>query len=433
MTDRWSRGVGTVALMLLLGLAGCGGTPEVSLNEDPEAYRDEVRDLEARLSDDPTDAEALRDLGAIYMRTGRPARAYDRLKKAYARTPRDPKTQFFLGLASEGVGKDDAALRLYKRFDRIPTSSGYRELMEGRYEWMVRKRAEEDIRAMLERESELAADRVSPRVLAVLPLEYQGSDDTYAPLSRGLAEMMTTDLARIDQLRVVERVRLQALLDELKLAQSEYVDPSTAPRVGKLLGAGRLLSGSYVVTSDERLRVDATLAEIDSEIRFPNVDARYGPLDDLFRLQDEIIFHVVDMLGVELTPQQRAAIEDVPTRDLQAFLAYSQGLQQEDQGNFEAAAQQYRRATQIDPSFEAPAQRQSKAQGLSSAGGSRESALTSAARMERANTSSKQVGRRLRNMGVGTVGGPQRRPAEEVGTATESILDPFPAPPRRQN
>lgn len=438
MIDSWRRPggafvrVGVVALLVgCVALStGCSGAPEVSLDADPSEFEDEVRALQARVSENPKDAEALRDLGAIYMRTGRASRGYDRLKKAFARDPNDPKTLYFLGLASEQVGKREAALEVFKRFERVPESSDYRALMEGRYEWLVRKQAESDIKAMLARESELS-DAVSPRVVAVLPLQHQGSQDKYAPLGRGLAEMMISDLTKIDRLRLVERIRLQALLDELKLAQSDYVDPSTAPRVGRLLGAGRLVTGSYIVTSDDRLRVDATLAEIDSEVRFPNVGTRFGPLSDLFELQNELTLRVVDALGVELTPQERESLDDVPTRDLQAFLAYSQGLQDEDRGHFGAAARHYRRAAEIDPSFQAPAVRQRKAQGLNAAGGSAEAALGAALRSGRSRGMHRRVGRRLRNMGVGVVGPIGRRAVEESGTATESLLRIPPPPPRR--
>ena len=74
---------------LVLGLvAACGG-PSVSLNEDPSEYAEQVEELQAYLSDNPDDVEALRTLGTIFMRTNRPARAYDLLKKAYAKEPSD--------------------------------------------------------------------------------------------------------------------------------------------------------------------------------------------------------------------------------------------------------------------------------------------------------------------------------------------------------
>ncbi|MEP0546712.1 MAG: hypothetical protein ABJF88_07265, partial [Rhodothermales bacterium] len=68
-------------------------------------------------------------------------------------------------------------------------------------------------------------------------------------------------------------------------------------------------------------------------------------------------------------------IERVPTRDLQAFLAFSRGLQEEDAGDFAAAAAAFAQAAALDPGFELAATRAGEAAALSSAGGTVSAAL----------------------------------------------------------
>ena len=422
-----------VLILVVSGVVACSG-PSVSLDEDPSKYTEVVSELEARLEDNPDDVETLQRLGTIFMRTNRPARAYDLLKKAFAQDPNDPQTMFFLGLASEGIGKQQAALKLFQRYDEVPQDSQYRTLMEGRYAWLVRQQAQEAARRLVAQEQDLADRDPSPRVVAVLPFEFQGGEDRFQPLGRGLAEMVTTDLTHIRRLKLVERVRLQALLDELELAQSDYVDQSTAPRVGRLLGAGRLVSGSYLVTQDEQLRLDLTLASLVDSGEIPDADAQTGALDQLFQLQKELVYRVVDLLDIELTDRERAAIEPVPTRNLQAFLAYSRGLLEEDRGNFDAASQLYQQAQQLDPTFQAPAQRASQTQGMSAAAGSREKAI-SAGVQTRSQISSQRarsvINRRLQRMtgfdGLG-LGETERNLTEET-TANEELLPEPPSPP----
>ena len=53
---------------------------------------------------------------------------------------------------------------------------------------------------------------------AVMPFTFSGSDTSLKPLERGFAELVATDLSRSPQLTVVERERLQALLDEMRSA-----------------------------------------------------------------------------------------------------------------------------------------------------------------------------------------------------------------------
>ncbi len=424
------------------------------MDQDRSTFEEEEKRLEKRLEDHPEDGKALRDLGSIYLRTSRPSQAYDALKKAYSRRPDDPKVLFYLGLASEKVGRRKAALDLFRKFDEVPEDSKFRSLMEGRYEWLARKQAEREVQQMVAQEKKRPADvkeQVDPNVVAVVPMEYQGGDDQYQALGRGLAEMFTTDLANVGRLKIVERVRLQAILDELELARSKYVEQSTAPRVGQLLGAGRVVGGSYFVTDDEQLRLQVTLANVATGEQIPQLDRQRASIEDMFDLQKEVTFSIIDQLGVELTPQERAAIEEVPTQNIQAFLAYSRGLMEEDRGNYGGAAQYYQQAQQIDPDFEQAKKRNQKAESVKAGGGSQENAVASAGGdqdgggSEQASSESSVdvVEQRLDSMGAGTGststeeeegggdGGDDRDPAQESDTAEEEsdLPDPPSTPP----
>jgi len=421
-------------------LSGCGG-PSVTTDQDPAAFEEEETRLENRLSDNPKDGAALRDLGFIYLQTDRPSQAYDALKKAYAQRPDDPKVLFSLGLASEQVGRREAALKLFGKYGDVPADSRYRTLMEGRYEWLSRQQAERQAQELVAQEQkrpgEVRGD-VSPNTVAVVPIQYQGGDEQYQALGRGLAEMLTTDLANVGRLKVVERVRLQALLDELKLAQSDYVDQSTAPRVGQLLGAGRLVGGSYLV-ADEEVRLQVTLANVATGERMPQLEDQRASIDDLFDLQTKVTFSIIDQLGVELTAQERAAIEEVPTQSIQAFLAYSRGLMEEDRGNYGAAAEHYQQAQSIDPNFEQAQSRGEKSTRVESGGGSQSKALANATEggdgSTDASSSVNLMDQRLQSLGAspGALDGggdPERDPAQEEANADEaSTLDPPPEPP----
>lgn len=92
----------------------------------------------------------------------------------------------------------------------------------------------------------------------------------YAPLSKGMADMLITELSGNAKLRVVERDRLQAIVDELKLAESDRVDRGTAVRIGRLLNARHLLTGGYVVDPKEKqMRLDVRAIDVEtSEIEF---------------------------------------------------------------------------------------------------------------------------------------------------------------------
>ena len=64
-------------------------------------------------------------------------------------------------------------------------------------------------------------------------------------------EDITTALVNSGQFNVVERLKLKSVLDELKLTQLGLTDPAGAKKVGKLLGADVILTGTLAATGDE--------------------------------------------------------------------------------------------------------------------------------------------------------------------------------------
>src|SRR5690242_1716236 len=84
-------------------------------------------------------------------------------------------------------------------------------------------------------EQSIRPDTFSARSLGIAPFAVGAADTALAPLAYGLADLLMTDLARSAQLRVVDRLRLDALLREVQLVEAGRVDLATAPRVGRLV------------------------------------------------------------------------------------------------------------------------------------------------------------------------------------------------------
>lgn len=70
-------------------------------------------------------------------------------------------------------------------------------------------------------------------------------------LKRSLSENLTAALLQITGLPVVERQRLKDLLAEQKLAAGDVADEDARLRLGKIVGASRMVFGGYFVLGDE--------------------------------------------------------------------------------------------------------------------------------------------------------------------------------------
>ena len=72
-------------------------------------------------------------------------------------------------------------------------------------------------------------------------------------------------------------------------------------------------------------------------------------------------------MGVQLAPAEQDAINQRPTQNIQAFLAYSRGLVAQDRGDYGAAQAEFNDAANLDPNFRAASQSAASAGELSSA------------------------------------------------------------------
>src|SRR5437879_4167326 len=170
------------------------------------------------------------------------ARAAQRLEADNVRGP------LVVGGCQEQAGRYDEAIATYQEFAaQHPRAQGV-AVLSARAKLALRTSAERTARQALARETELAQQPPQAATVAVLPVLVAG-DSTYRPLSRGLAELITTDLAYIRTLKLLERLQIGVLLDELKLGTSERADPATAARVGRLLRAERMVQGSVTIPS----------------------------------------------------------------------------------------------------------------------------------------------------------------------------------------
>jgi TolB-like protein len=69
-------------------------------------------------------------------------------------------------------------------------------------------------------------------------------------VAKYIQEDITTTLVNSGQFNVVERLKLESVLEELKLSQTGLIDPNSAKQVGKLLGADIILTGTLAATGE---------------------------------------------------------------------------------------------------------------------------------------------------------------------------------------
>jgi hypothetical protein len=171
---------------------------------------------------------------------------------------------------------------------------------------------------------------------------------------------MLSDLAMVRSVHLLERIQIGALLDEMKLGASGRADPTTAARVGRLLRAERMVQGVAVITVNGPVRMSATVVRGDGTVRSGAQVS--GTFKQLLDLEKQLVFGLTTQLGIQLTEAERQRILRQGPKNLAAFLAYSQGLEALDRGDYRAAATAFSAAVRADPSFQQAHEQQQAAE-----------------------------------------------------------------------
>ncbi len=333
--------LGAAFSVVLVGVGCAGGVaPEVSPSEIPA--------LEARLEETPNDGDLVLRYSAALYSAGQCDSATAVARGGIALAPSKALGPLVVGQCLEAGDDYDGAVQVYESYLASYPEERGSGAVRARESLARHERALATARQALARESELAQVDAEPTTVAVLPVTIVG-DEQYQPLSRGLAEILTTDLALLERFRMVERLQVGALLEEMELARTDRVDDGTAARVGRMLRAGRMVQGMATIPPDGATRLEASVLLSTGEVR--NATSQEGRVRDLMRMEKEIVVDIAEQMGYTLSEAERRTILENGTQNLAAFLAYSQGLEAEDLGDYAAAAAYYGQAVRADPNF----------------------------------------------------------------------------------
>ncbi len=204
---------------------------------------------------------------------------------------------------------------------------------------------------IVEQEGQQVREATAPNSIAVLNLNNKSEQAQLNLLRKGLALMLITDLAKVEQIQVTERVRMQALLDEVGIGDSGPENDETTIRVGKLLGVHYSTSGNILADEANYFKIDLSVYEV----LFKQIAGQpfvAGALDELYRLEKEILFQIIQLMNVDISPEKRAELEVPMSTDTDALLDFFQGIDYSDKGQYAEAAKMYNQALMKDPDLE---------------------------------------------------------------------------------
>jgi tetratricopeptide (TPR) repeat protein len=335
-------------------------------------FKGAIESFEQALDENPEKSQLWRGLGIAYYNEKRYAEAVNALKQSSLLDPEDGLTVLYLGLSFERMNELADAANLYKSYLAKKPDEKVASKIRHRVRYLTDELIQNQINSLIADEKSINTESIPDNSLAVIGFNPGNLTPRYAPLARGLSELLVIDLSKIGDLRVVERLMLNAILDELEMTKSEYFDQTRVPRVGKLLGAAKVVSGQLTQTKENDLKLESGIIGVkEGFVDYP--DDVVGQLDQFFSLEKELATNLYSALGYKMTSEEEAEFMELPTQSLLAFLSYSLGLEYIDQRMYSLAEAQFDNALREDPGFNLAANAKAEVRGLSNFTGDVES------------------------------------------------------------
>jgi len=187
--------------------------------------------------------------------------------------------------------------------------------------------------------------------IAVMTFENGGSygqdAEVFDALRVGMQQMLMTELAQNNALRIVDRAQLKSLLEEQDLGASGRVDPNTAARIGKVVGAKYMVFGSFIDFYGD-FRVDARIINTETSefVQAARVRDKREKLYDLVVELGEQITHNLSLPALPAEVREARASRDIPA---EAVTLYSRALFYQDRGLTDRAIELFRRVQKEFP------------------------------------------------------------------------------------
>ena len=187
------------------------------------------------------------------------------------------------------------------------------------------------------------------KVIAISYFDNTTANSKYNSLSKGIADMLITDLSKVRDIDIVEREKLEQLIKEIKLGQSKYFDQSTAQKLGKGLGAASILTGAFYVL-DGTIRIDARLINVETG-KVMAADEVTGKTSDFFGLHKQLVNLLIQSLKIKYNPKTESLVDYDNKIELKAVVNYSDAITYEDNGLEENASKVLESTLQEYPEF----------------------------------------------------------------------------------
>jgi tetratricopeptide (TPR) repeat protein len=266
-------------------------------NRKKDAEAEYRKAVEKKVAEPYQEAVRYNQLGRYYSTVRKNRDARELFAKAEEIDPYYVEGTTNKGLSLEKEGKWDEALKAYQQALAVDSKDVYAGVLARRAQEMLdldkdakrKERMDRLVRELAERfrsrkEEKLPEDSWTsrPTILTFVDFEEKGGLPEREGFTAVITSELTNRLNASGRVKVVERVLMERLLEELNIGSSELANPETALRLGRVLAAKLIGTGTLTYLPQEAI---FTFRLIDTETsEIPQlVTKQLGPLASLDR------------------------------------------------------------------------------------------------------------------------------------------------------
>ena len=192
--------------------------------------------------------------------------------------------------------------------------------------------------------------RAQDIAVSVVDFYNLSQDERWEWLSRGMADMLITDLSSAERLQVVDREGMQQYLDEFELQGSGILNDQTLIEIGKIAGVDKVVFGTYEVGRDDNIIIQATIVDITRQSVDTSIKVS-GAVSEVLALEKDLATRLIRDFGVSLSDREKQNVAFTWTESLDATAHFYTALGHYDRGELPLALAESKVAEKIDPDY----------------------------------------------------------------------------------
>jgi TolB-like protein len=189
--------------------------------------------------------------------------------------------------------------------------------------------------------------------VAVFPFanggSYGANKEDIEALTIGLQEMMLSELSQNAALRIVDRGSLRGVLEEQNLGSSGRVDPATAARIGKIVGARYSVVGGFI-DNNKDFWMNARIIDTETT-EIVKLEQVRDNRDKLYELLVDLAGKLTAGVNLPALPTEVREAREKREIPPEAITLYSRAQVYQDGGRKDRAIDLYRQITEKFPAM----------------------------------------------------------------------------------